>query len=137
MKTNREEEIQPRTTRGQATVEFALVISVLFLVIWGIIEFSRVFFGYATMSHGVREGARYGVIHPGQDTEIIDLAQSRMVLIGSTAAVTVSYPDTSLSGGPHCAHFCRVVVQATTNFDPWTPLLPSFPMVAQATMHIE
>ena len=44
--------------RGQTIVEFALVISFLFLIIFGIVEFSRLFFSYATMSHGTREAAR-------------------------------------------------------------------------------
>ena len=49
---------------GQGIVEFALVAGFLLLILFGIVDFSRLFFAYATMSHGVREGARYGIIHP-------------------------------------------------------------------------
>jgi Flp pilus assembly protein TadG len=123
---------------GQTLVEFALVISILFLIVFGIFEFSRLFFAYGTMSHGVREAARYAVIHPGPEHEadIIDEALSRIFLIGGIANVTVSYPD-SVGGDPYCSHRCRVVVEATSTYNPWTPLVPSFEMVARATLHIE
>jgi hypothetical protein len=128
-----------RKEGGQATVEFALVVGVLFLVVFGIIEFSRLFFAYATMSQGVREGARYGIVHPGSEYEhvIIDLVESRMTLIGGTATVTVDYPDESESGYPFCQHHCRIVVRATSSYHSWFPLVPDIEIVAQSTMHFE
>jgi hypothetical protein len=129
--------VNAKHVEGQATVEFALVVSLLLLVLFGIIDFSRLFFAYATMSNGVREGARYGIVHP-EDTEgIIQQSEAMMVLIGGQAEVTVEFPDTGNGGNPHCAHYCRVVVRATSDFDVWTPIIPSITMVAQATMHIE
>jgi len=125
--------------KGQATVEFALVVVLLLLVVFGIIDFSRLIFSYATMSNGVREGARYAVVHPGteHEAEIIARAQQMMVVIGGTANVTVSYPDGDKPGGPYCSHLCRVVVRATSNFNAWTPVIPAFELQAQATMHLE
>lgn len=122
---------------GQATVEFALVVTLLLLVLFGIIDFSRLFFAYATMSNGVREGARYGIIHPEDTDGIIQQAEAMMVLIGGQAEVDVQFPDTNGSGNPHCSHYCRVVVRATSEFDVWTPIIPSITIVTQATMHIE
>jgi hypothetical protein len=57
-------------------------------------------------------------------------------MIGGTADVTVGYPD-SVDGDFYCSHRCRVVVTATSTYDPWTPLIPSFEMIARATLHIE
>ena len=54
----------PDSERGQGLLEFALVVVFLLLTMFGIIDFARVFFGYATMSNGVREGARYAIVHP-------------------------------------------------------------------------
>jgi hypothetical protein len=125
---------------GQTIVEFALVVTVLFLLLFGIIEFSRLFFAYATMSQGVREGARYGIVHNYYaEPEIIDLVTSRIVLIGGTVDVDVNYPDVDPEKGVdhYCPHQCRIVVTATSNYDPWTPLVPKFEIVAQATMHFE
>jgi Flp pilus assembly protein TadG len=42
-------------------VEFALVALVFFLVVFGIIDFSRFFQSWVTVQHAAREGARYGI----------------------------------------------------------------------------
>ena len=117
--------------RGQGLLEFALVIAFLLLTVFAIIDFARVFFGYATMSNGVREGARYAVVHPGDDGDIIAAAEGMMLVIGSPVIVEVGYPDGDMDRGS------RVVLTATADFDVWTPIVPSFTMEARATMHIE
>ena len=130
--------------QGQATVEFALVISLLFLVIFGIIDFSRLIFAYATMSNGVREGARFGITYPDRSPDTVDEmraaveehARAMMVLIGGNAEIEIEFPD-NVDGDPYCAHFCRIVVRATTDFSVWTPIIPNIPIEAQATMHFE
>jgi hypothetical protein len=42
-------------------VEFALVAMVFFLVVFGIIDFTRFFQSWVTVQHAAREAARYGV----------------------------------------------------------------------------
>lgn len=128
---------RPDGQRGQALLEFALVISFLFLLIFAIIDFSRVFFGYATMSNGVREGARYAIVHPNDDAGIEEAARAMMFVIGAPVNVTVSFPDSDDSGAPCRSRLCRVVVTATSDFDVWTPVVPTMQLVAHATMHIE
>jgi Flp pilus assembly protein TadG len=128
---------RPDRQQGQALLEFALVISFLFLLIFAIIDFSRVFFGYATMSNGVREGARYAIVHPNDNAGIEEAARAMMFVIGAPVEVTVSFPDTDGGGGPCHSRECRVVVTATSNFDVWTPVVPTLQLVAHATMHIE
>ncbi len=123
--------------RGQTIVEFALVVSFLFLILFGIVDFSRLFFAYATMANGVREGARYGVVHPDDDAGIVGHAQAMMVLIGDEASVTVDFPDSDEYGNSRCSHYCRVVVMATCDFDVWTPIIPAVEIRAQSTMHVE
>jgi hypothetical protein len=124
---------------GQTVVEFALVAGFLLLTLFGIVDFTRLFFAYATMSHGVREAARYGIISPDDVAGIETLAQKRMILIGGQATVTVSFPgrDDGTDGGCKESHYCRLVVRATTDLDVWTPVIPSVQIVAQATMHVE
>ena len=117
--------------RGQGLLEFALVIAFLLLTVFAIIDFARVFFGYATMSNGVREGARYAVVHPGDNGDIIAAAEDMMLVIGAPVVVEVGYPDGDMERGS------RVVLTATSEFDVWTPIIPSFTMEARATMHIE
>lgn len=136
---------QSRTVRegGQTLVEFSMVIGFLLLLLFGIIDFSRLFFAYATMSNGVREGARYGIIHPGQTADIIAAAEETMVVLGGNATVTVDYPDVAPDPNfpnqtySFCPHLCRVVVKAESDLDVWTPIIPNVKIVTQATMHIE
>lgn len=51
-----------RQDRGQSTVEFALVLPVLVAVVFGIVDFARLFHVYA-IANGAREGARYCAMH--------------------------------------------------------------------------
>ena len=49
--------------RSQDLVEFALVFPVLMLLLFGIIDFGRIFHVLIAISNAAREGARYGVIY--------------------------------------------------------------------------
>ena len=140
MRISNKGRVAAREEKGQATLEFALVIVFLLAIVFGIIDFSRLFFAYATMSNGVREGARYGIVNPGQDAAIIDRARAMMVVIGGNAAITVTYPDDDPDPNvrdPYCSHHCRVVVRAESQLDVWTPILPAVTVVTRSTMHIE
>ena len=141
MNGNSIERDSDRAERGQTIVEFALVISFLFLIIFGLVEFSRLFFSYATMSHGTREAARWGIVEAqrryGDEAQFIqdveDRAEERMFLIGNTVEITASTPHTETI----CAHECTLVVRATSDYNPWFPFVPEFQIVAQTTMHFE
>jgi Flp pilus assembly protein TadG len=134
-----------RSERGQTIVEFALVVSFLFLIIFGIVEFSRLFFSYATMSHGTREAARWGIVRgqrleyyanpPQLRQEVEDEARERMFLVGNTVEITAGTPD--VVSGTLCAHDCRLVVTATSQYNPWFPFVPEFTILARTTMHFE
>ena len=47
---------------GAAMVEFAIIAPLLFLLIFGIIDFGRVFFLYNNLTNAAREGARLGAV---------------------------------------------------------------------------
>jgi hypothetical protein len=129
---------EAKAERGQGIVEFALVIALLLLLVFGIIDFSRLFFAYATMSNGVREGARYAIVHPNDEAGIKSAARAMMIVIGGEVELDVSFPDTDSLGNPGCREsFCRVVVTASSDFPVWTPIIPGFPIEAKATMHVE
>lgn len=52
-----------RRSKGQALVEFALVVPWFFLLLFGIIEAGRFIFYYESLSHATREGARYAIVN--------------------------------------------------------------------------
>jgi Flp pilus assembly protein TadG len=47
-----------RKTRAAAIVEFALVVPILFLMVWGIISFTRAYQRLNALTSSLREGAR-------------------------------------------------------------------------------
>ena len=46
--------------KGQSLVEFALVLPILLLLIFGLVEFGRLIFTYIAVNTAAREAARYG-----------------------------------------------------------------------------
>lgn len=56
------EKLKPRE-RGVAVVEFALVLPLLVLILFGIIEFSLILYNKAIITNASREGARSGILY--------------------------------------------------------------------------
>jgi len=52
---------------GQELVEFALVIFLLALFVFGAADLARIFHGLVVITNAAREGARYGVTHYGMN----------------------------------------------------------------------
>ena len=50
-----------RRRKGQAITEFALILPLLLLLIFGIIEFARLFQAYLVIVNSARFGVRYAV----------------------------------------------------------------------------
>lgn len=52
-----------RDESGQNTVEFALILPILLIIIFGIIDFGWLFFNMAMVANSTRSGARYAVVN--------------------------------------------------------------------------
>jgi Flp pilus assembly protein TadG len=52
----------PLRQRGSSLVEFALVITILFMLIFGIMDFSRAAYTYNFLSGAASSGARYAIV---------------------------------------------------------------------------
>ena len=50
--------------RGQSAVELALVLPMLFVVIFGAVEFGTAMYDKAVLTNASREGARAGIVAP-------------------------------------------------------------------------
>jgi hypothetical protein len=82
------------TPRGQALVEFALIIPIFVLVTIGIFEGGRAIYTYNALSNGVREALREAIVH--QDQAAIEAEADRV--LGGLASETQFTHD--LSGCP-------------------------------------
>jgi Flp pilus assembly protein TadG len=52
---------QTLSQSGASAMEFALILPVLLMILFGIIEFSILFYNKAVITNASREGARYGI----------------------------------------------------------------------------
>ncbi len=77
--------------RGQALVEFALVIPLVILVIIGIFEGGRAIYTYNALSNAAREAVREAIVN--QDAGEIEARADR--ILGGLAGGTVFSHDTS------------------------------------------
>ncbi|WP_168013236.1 TadE/TadG family type IV pilus assembly protein [Halomonas salinarum] len=85
--------------KGSELVEFAISATLLFLLLFGIIEFSVALFDKATLTNATREGAREGILFRTGDRALADMPTTEDVLI--TQAIE-GYADSYLIslGGP-------------------------------------
>ena len=110
-----------KNDKGAAAVEFAIVLPLLILILFGIIEFSAAFFDKAVITNASREGARAGILFrsgtrgAGSEDAIINATVDNYIAsnlisfgsspatasttitrtgfsVGDTLTVTVSYP---------------------------------------------
>ena len=91
--------------RGAAMVEFAFVLPILVLLVFGIIEFGRAYNAQVSLTHAAREGVReYAITQDaGAGTAAATNAATSLnpslmtfatsgCVIGQPASLTISYP---------------------------------------------
>ncbi len=88
-----------KSQNGASAVEFAIVLPILVLLVFGIIEFSVAFYDKAMITNASREGARSGIVFripPVTDDEITNIVNtylgSNLITFGgsTTANTTVT-----------------------------------------------
>ena len=82
--------------RGAVAAEFAILLPVLMLIVFGTIEFGRLMYGREIVTNATREGARYGIVAqapPVSSAAMITQATNYLTGTGvSTGSVTFSAP---------------------------------------------
>ena len=121
--------------RGATLVEAALVSTVLFLLLFGIIEFGIVVLSYNSVSSAAREGARYGAVDPAP----AEIEAAARAMTGGLDPTRLEV-DVTLSGG----ETPRVTVQVRYRVDLITGLIiaavggdPSINLQSTSSMHLE
>jgi len=78
-----------KSQKGQSLVETALVLPILIMLLFGIVDFGRVFHAYLTLDHAGREAARDAAIGK-EDSEIESKITSSTTSLGSGVGVTIT-----------------------------------------------
>lgn len=82
--------ITRRKQRGQGLVEFALILSLLLLLMMGIFDFGRALIIYTNLFNAAREGARYGAVHPWEPGTVEARVRQSIILVApNTVNITV------------------------------------------------
>ena len=87
---------QVRNNRGQALVEFALLLPLVMLILIGIVEFGRAWQAKQTLTDAAREGARIAAVgNPQYTTDtVVQKVKTIMKQAGfDSSAVTLTYPN--------------------------------------------
>jgi len=118
--------------RGQALVEFALVIPVFLLLLVALFDLGRAVFAYNTLTNAAREGARMAIVNQ-YEPDIIARAKSQTQIVElSDPSVEIDFYQTNEDGTPdtsiRCALIavdCLAVVSFQATYQPITPFISS------------
>lgn len=100
--------------RGQSLVEFALVVPMFLMMVFGILEFGAMMMNQINVSRAADVGARAGSLKGSNAANAVAAANSAVTGLINCAAAT---PTASYGGSP-----ATVTVTASCNYAPITPV---------------
>ena len=144
-----------RKEKGQGLVEFALVLPILLVIIFGLMEMGRLLLAYSSVTTASRQGARYGstvgdngsgtpryLDCPGITAEALKAGRWGGLTAGD---ITITYYSAS-SGTRTCDTVAasdigwgdRVEVRAVVTFETIVPLvgIPDIPIISSSSRTI-
>jgi Flp pilus assembly protein TadG len=112
--------------RGQSLVEFALILPLFLLVLFGIIDLGRGVYAYNTIQNAAREAVRVAIVDQNEDV-ILAKAQKHAVGLGLTDAnlsLAFLQPETMTTPcNTPIAISCEVEILVDYRFTPATPII--------------
>jgi len=93
--------------KGAAAVEFAIVLPLLVTLVFGIIEFSILFYNKAMLTNASREGARAGIVFANPRISAEDITTvvtayvgNNLITFGAVTPPTVTVSPGAVAGDP-------------------------------------
>ena len=83
------------STRGQALVEFALVLPILTLLLAGFWDLGRVVLAQDALNHATREAARYAIVHGGSSANPCPVGPAAADAVVPAASASCPHPSPS------------------------------------------
>lgn len=107
-----------RSEKGQAIVEFTLVIPILMVMLLGIVDIGRITFAYASLHFSAQETVRVAGLG-GTEEEILTRADESFMADDSVAPAVQTTPLSERRAGEY------ITITLTYSFDPLTPFVSS------------
>jgi Flp pilus assembly protein TadG len=114
------------TQRGSVAVEFALILPILAVLLFGIVDFGRMLWFKEVLVSATRDGARMGTLYSSGNTEAIIQGRVQTALVNGGMAPTnlivtaAGNPETMITGQP-----VTVISQVDWNYLVIDKLLPN------------
>ena len=114
-----------KSQSGASAVEFAIVLPILVLLVFGIIEFSVAFYDKAMITNASREGARAGIVFrvpPVTDDEITNVVNTHL----GSSLITFGGPTTANTTVTRNGYNPGDELKVSVNYTYTFLLVPSF-----------
>lgn len=105
-----------RREQGAALVEFAIVIPLLFIMVFGAMDVGRLYFEQVALADAAQEGALYATFEPDDHTK----TQTRVLESLNDPSVTAADVDVFCPGGD------RIIVTVTKEVQHLSPFFRPF-----------
>ncbi len=142
-----------KDSRGMQLVEFAVLLPILLLLVFGIIDFGRGYFSWLIITNGAREGARAAAVGKPEDV-IVDKVSGAVSGLYVTSVATGTCPSSVGAlciAGDNVGGFPDEPVTVTVTYNFRFLVLPNimswignsslpngvFPLTAESTMRLE
>ena len=141
--------VRLKSQSGASAVEFALILPILLLLVFGIIEMGFVLFDKAMITNASREGARAGIlfrVSPVTEQEIVDVVNTylgnALITFAESANPTVTVKKNDSNPGNELTvtvayTYTSLILPNLIN----SPVKQDFPrefnMIAETTMRME
>jgi Flp pilus assembly protein TadG len=116
--------------RGQALVEFALVIPIFLLLLVALFDLGRAVFAYNTLTNAAREGARMAIVNQYEPSIIQRATNASAIVELNVPNVEVHFWQTNDDGTPNTSKACALiavgclaVVTFEATYQPITPIV--------------
>jgi len=129
---------------GASAVEFAIILPVLLILVFGIIEFGFAIYDKTMITNASREGARAGIVFrvpPVTDEEIVTIINNylnnNLITFGGSNSATVTVTRAGYNPGDELKVTVAYTYTSLLLPDLIETLSREFNMVAETTMRME
>lgn len=134
-----------RQDRGQALIEFILVLPIIFLLIVNLVNFGGFFYAWITVANAARAGADYAILGGASPTgartpsatKITNLIKADIASLPNASSLSVDVCQagaaqagscTGLDSDPEPSNYVMTVIDVSYTYQPFIPVF-SFPQL--------